>query len=43
MISTIMLAVGSPGVVFFGLSTLTNGILQAIGQVNTPLKMQPLH
>ena len=38
MISTIMLAVGSPGVVFFGLSTLTNGILQAIGQVNTPLK-----
>lgn len=37
-VSTLMLAVGSPGIVFFGLSTLTNGILQAIGKVNTPLK-----
>ena len=37
-LATILLAVGSPGVVFFGLSTLTNGILQAIGEVNIPLK-----
>ena len=37
-ISTLMLALGSPGIVFFGLSTLTNGILQALGEVNTPLK-----
>lgn len=36
--STIMLATGSVGIVFFGLSTLTNGILQAIGEVNAPLK-----
>lgn len=36
--STLMLALGSPGIVFFGLSTLTNGILQALGEVNTPLK-----
>lgn len=37
-VSTMMLALGTPGIVFFGLSTLTNGILQAIGKVNTPLK-----
>lgn len=37
-LATMLLAVGSPGVVFFGLSTLTNGILQAIGEVNAPLK-----
>ena len=36
--STMLLAVGRPGVVFFGLSTLTNGILQAIGEVKAPLK-----
>ena len=38
VVSTIMLTIGSPGIVFFGLSTLTNGILQALGEVNTPLK-----
>ncbi len=38
MTSTYLLAIGSPGIVFFGLSTLTNGILQAIGEVNVPLK-----
>jgi len=36
--ATILLAIGSPSIVFFGLSTLTNGILQAIGEVNAPLK-----
>lgn len=37
-LATLLLAIGSPGIVFFGLSTLTNGILQAIGEVNAPLK-----
>jgi len=37
-IASIMLAVGSPGIALFGLSTLSNGILQAIGEVNIPLK-----
>lgn len=36
--ATIMLAIGSPGIIFFGLSTLTNGVLQALGEVNAPLK-----
>ena len=37
-ISTLMLTIGSPSIIFFGLSTLTNGILQAIGEVQKPLK-----
>ncbi len=37
-VATMLLTIGSPGIVFFGLSTLTNGILQAISQVNAPLK-----
>jgi Uncharacterized membrane protein, putative virulence factor len=37
-ISTMLLTIGSPGIIFFGLSTLTNGILQALGEVNAPLK-----
>ncbi len=37
-IATNLLILGSPAIVFFGLSTLTNGILQAIGEVNVPLK-----
>ena len=36
--ATLLLTIGSPGIVFFGLSTLTNGILQAMGEVNAPLK-----
>ncbi|MEG0277265.1 MAG: polysaccharide biosynthesis protein [Coprobacillus sp.] len=36
--STALLMFGSPAIIFFGLSTLTNGILQAIGEVNIPLK-----
>lgn len=36
--ATLMLAIGSPSIVFFGLSTLTNGILQAIGEVKIPLR-----
>lgn len=38
MISTIMLSIGCPGIIFFGLSTLTNGMLQALGEVKKPLK-----
>lgn len=37
-IATRMLRIGSPSIVFFGLSTLTNGMLQAIGEVKQPLK-----
>lgn len=37
-IATMLLTVGSPAITFYGLSTLTNGILQAIGEVNIPLK-----
>lgn len=33
-----LLAFGSPAIVFYGLSTLSNGILQALGEVNIPLK-----
>lgn len=36
--STALLMYGSPAIIFFGLSTLTNGVLQAIGEVNIPLK-----
>ena len=38
MTSTLLLALGSPAIIFYGLSTLSNGILQAIGAVKTPLK-----
>lgn len=37
-IATHLLQFGSISIVFFGLSTLTNGILQALGEVNIPLK-----
>ena len=37
MISSKLLAFGSPAIVFYGLSTLTNGILQSLGLVRTPL------
>lgn len=33
-----VLTIGSPAIAFYGLSTLTNGILQAIGEVKSPLK-----
>lgn len=36
--ATMLLTFGTPAVVFYGLSTLTNGILQALGKVNEPLK-----
>ncbi len=36
--STMMLYMGTIGIVFYGLSTYTNGVLQAIGEVNIPLK-----
>ncbi len=36
--ATLLLTVGSPAIVLYGLSTLSNGILQAIGKVNVPLK-----
>lgn len=38
VLSTQLLMFGTPAIVLFGLSTLTNGILQAIGEVNVPLK-----
>ncbi|MGN1182150.1 MAG: polysaccharide biosynthesis C-terminal domain-containing protein, partial [Faecalibacillus sp.] len=38
MMATYLLMLGSPAIVLFGLSTLTNGILQAIGEVHIPLK-----
>ena len=38
MMATQLLSFGTPAIVLFGLSTLTNGILQAIGEVNAPLK-----
>lgn len=38
MLATHLLMMGTPAIVLFGLSTLTNGILQAIGEVNVPLK-----
>lgn len=38
MTATKLLMFGSPAIVFYGLSTLTNGILQALGEVNVPLK-----
>lgn len=38
MTATTLLACGSPAIVFYGLSTLSNGILQALGEVNVPLK-----
>lgn len=38
MMATQLLTFGTPAIVLFGLSTLTNGILQAIGEVNAPLK-----
>ena len=36
--STFLLVLGSPAITFYGLSTLSNGILQAIGEVRVPLK-----
>lgn len=36
--SSMMLSFGSIGIAFYGLSTYTNGVLQAIGEVNVPLK-----
>lgn len=36
--ATSLLIFGSPAIVFYGLSTLSNGILQALGEVNVPLK-----
>lgn len=33
-----LLTFGSPAIVFYGLSTLSNGILQALGEVNIPLR-----
>ena len=38
MTATQLLMFGSPAIVFYGLSTLTNGILQALGEVNVPLR-----
>lgn len=38
MMATKLLIFGSPAIVFYGLSTLTNGILQALGEVNVPLR-----
>lgn len=38
LVATSLLAFGSPAIVFYGLSTLSNGILQALGEVNIPLK-----
>ena len=38
MTATLLLALGSPAIIFYGLSTLTNGILQALGEVNVPLR-----
>ena len=37
-IASRLLMFGSPAIVFYGLSTFTNGVLQAIGEVNIPLK-----
>jgi len=37
-LSTTLLIFGSPAIVFYGLSTLSNGILQALGEVKMPLK-----
>ncbi len=36
--ATLSLALGAPAIAFYGLSTLSNGILQAIGDVKVPLK-----
>lgn len=38
MLATKLLTFGTPAIVLFGLSTLSNGILQAIGEVNVPLR-----
>ena len=38
MTATLLLALGSPAIIFYGLLTLTNGILQALGEVNVPLR-----
>ncbi|MEG0365405.1 MAG: polysaccharide biosynthesis protein [Coprobacillus sp.] len=38
LISSSLLMFGSSAIAFFGLSTFTNGILQAIGEVNIPLR-----
>ena len=35
--ASMVLKIGAPGIVVYGLSTLTNGILQAIGEVKIPL------
>lgn len=37
-IATALLTFGTPAIVFYGLSTISNGILQAIGEVQIPLK-----
>lgn len=36
--ASLCLTIGAPATIFYGLSTLSNGILQAIGAVNVPLK-----
>lgn len=38
MTASMLLAGGSPAIVFYGLSTLSNGILQAVNEVKAPLK-----
>lgn len=37
MIATNLLRIGSPAIIFYGLSTVTNGVLQALGYVKEPL------
>lgn len=37
MIATNLLRVGGPAIIFYGLSTITNGVLQALGYVKEPL------
>ena len=36
-LASMALTIGAPSIVFFGLSTLTNGILQGVGAVKVPL------
>ena len=36
--ATLLLTLGSPAIAFYGLSTLSNGILQAVDEVKVPLK-----
>lgn len=37
-LAAMTLKIGAPAIVFYGLSTVTNGILQAIGEVQVPLR-----